>query len=154
MEYNKEKNRLLVSGALVKCTYGPLESFNAGKKKTSDKSYYQFALATDEDKNTAALIMSDYYAGKDSAFIPAWVKGTADKTEDGRIYVNFKSLYDIKYFLPGEETPLSYDDVREHYGSIVGSEVTASIVCKDGALYVGAIRVDKLKTVTVDDYFA
>ena len=154
MEYNKEKNRLLVSGALVKCTYGPLESFNGGKKKTSDKSYYQFALATEEDKNTAAQIMKSYYAGKDSAFIPAWVKSTAEKTEDGRIYVNFKSLYDIKYFLPGEETALSYDDVRERYGSIVGSEVTASIVCKDGALYVGAIRVDKLKTVTVDDYFA
>lgn len=154
MEYNKEKNRLLVSGALVKCTYGPLESFNGGKKKTSDKSYYQFALATEEDKSTAALIMKSYYAGKDSAFIPAWVKGTAEKTEDGRIYVNFKSLYDIKYFLPEEDTALSYDDVRENYGSIVGSEVTASIVCKDGALYVGAIRVDKLKTVTVDDYFA
>ena len=154
MKYDKEKSRLLVSGALVRCTYGPLETFVNGKKKTSDKSYYQFALATPEDKDTAALIMADYYSDKDSNFIPAWVKGTADKTEDGRIYVNFKSLYDIKYFFPGEEMPLSYDDVLERYGSIVGSEVTASIVCKDGALYVGAIRVDKLKTVTVDDYFA
>jgi len=154
MEYNKEKNRLLVNGALVKCTYGPLESFNAGKKKTSGKSYYQFAIATAEDPIVAAQIKEAYYSGKDDAFIPAWVKGTADKTEDGRIYVNFKSLYDIKYFLPGEELPLSYDDVHEKYGSIVGSDVTASIVCKDGAMYVGALRIEKLKTVTVNDYFA
>ena len=157
MEYNKEKNRLLVNGALVKCTYGPLESFNAGKKKTSDKSYYQFAIATAEDPIVAAQIKEAYYSGKDDAFIPAWVRDNIpekDKTSDGRIYVNFKSLYDIKYFLTGEEAPLSYDDIKERYGSIVGSEVTASIVCKDGAMYVGALRIDKLKTVTVNDYFA
>lgn len=157
MEYNKEKNRLLVSGALVKCTYGPLESFTNGKKKTSDKSYYQFAIATEEDPIVAAQIKETYYKDKDDAFIPAWVRDNVaekDKTQDGRIYVNFKSLYDIKYFLSGEEAPLSYDDIKERYGSIVGSDVTASIVCKDGAMYVGALRIDKLKTVTVNDYFA
>ena len=157
MEFNKEKNRLLVTGSLVRCTYGQIETYYAGKKKLSDKNYYQFAIATPEDPIVAAQIKETYYAEKEDAYIPAWVRDNVkddDKTSDGRSYVNFKSLYDIKYFFPGEEAPLSYDDIKERYGSIVGSDVTASIVCKDGAMYVGALRIDKLKTVTVNDYFA
>lgn len=154
MELNKEKNRLLITGKLTKMSYGVLETFVAGKKKASEKEYYQYSAITDPDPEVAKDILNTYYGNADLAFIPKWVRGTGDITEDGKIFVNFKSLYDIKYFLPGVETPLSYDDVREHYGSLVGSTVTFSIVCKENALYVGALRVDDLKTTTIDDYFA
>ncbi len=156
MKLNVDKNLLWISGKLVKLKYGKLENYVNGKPKYSEKEYYQFSVLTPEDPGTAEAVRANYYASADAQFTPRWITGEEKPDEKGMIFVNYKSLYDVKYFIPDREgdNALSFDDVRERYGSLVGSTVTLSITCKEGALYVAAVRVDDLKTVSVNDYFA
>ena len=154
MIYNKEKEMLYISGKLVKLCHEPLVSYVKGKKKVGDEPYYQFCVLADEDESVADQINALYYADADDQFIPKWIKGEAEVNEDGQIFINFKSRYDIKYFLPDVETAYNLESLTDAKGSIIGSDVTLAVKCKEGAMYVSAMRVDQLKSVTVDDYFA
>lgn len=151
--FNKDKEMLYIQGKLVKLTYGPLVV--NGKEKTSGGSYYQFAVLGPSDPAEAEKIGKLYYADSEDTYIPKWIKGEADTDEEGNIFYNFKSRYDIRYFV-AEEDGAAYDfeSLKEAHGSIIGSEVTLAVKCKPGALYVSAMRIDKIKSVTVDDYFA
>ena len=153
MQYNKEKEMLYISGKLIKLCHEPLVTYVKGKKKTGDEPYYQFCVLTDEDQDTADQIDALYYTDAEDQFKPKWIKGEAE-SEDGKIFVNFKSRYDIKYFLPDEDHAYNLDSLTESKGNIVGSDVTLAVKCKERALYVSALRVDTLKSVSVSDYFA
>lgn len=154
MIYNKEKEMLYISGKLVKLCHEPLVSYVKGKKKVGDEPFYQFCVLADEDEAVADQINALYYAVADDQFIPKWIKGEAEVNEDGKIFVNFKSRYDIKYFLPDIETAFNLESLTDAKGSIIGSDVTLAVKCKEGALYVSAMRVDQIKSVSADDYFA
>ena len=154
MVLNKEKEMLYISGKLIKLCHEPLVTYVKGKKKVGDEPYYQFCVLTDKDDITAAMIDSIYYAESDYQFTPKWVKGEADVNEEGKIFVNFKSRYDIKYFLPDDDHAYNLESLTELKGNIVGSDVTLAVKCKEGAMYVSALRVDVLKSVSVNDYFA
>ena len=122
MVFNKEKEMLYISGKLVKLCHEPLVSFVKGKKKVGDEPYYQFCVLADQDVAVADQIGAVYYADADDQFIPKWIKGDAEVNEDGKIFVNFKSRYDIKYFLPDIETAFNLESLTEAKGSIIGSD--------------------------------
>lgn len=153
--FNKDKEMLYIQGKLVKLTHEPLVTYVNGKKKTGDEPYYQFAVLGPDDDVIADQIEALYYADSSDQFKPKWVKGVADQDDDGNIFYNFKSRYDIRYFVAEEDgAAYNYESLKEAHGSIIGSDVTLAVKCKPGALYVSAMRIDKIKSVTVDDYFA
>lgn len=153
MRFNQEKNRVEITGTLTKMSYGKIVTERNGKKYESDKSYYQFSILTEEDAAVSRAVLDNYYAKTDLQYIPKWVAGTADK-KDGRIYCNFKSLFDVMIF--DGDTRYGFSDFLEMCGGVapLGSDVTFSITCKDGALYISAIRIDKLRRASVEDYFS
>lgn len=154
MKYVEEKTRVEITGTLVKMQYGPIITMVNGKEKASDKPYYQFTVLTEEDKDTADLIRDLYYSDAADNYIPKWVRGEEKPNKDGLIYCNFKSLYDIKIFYGGD--CYNFADFVQLAGGTapLGSKVTFSVVCKPGALYIAAIRIDKLKKATASDFFS
>lgn len=157
---NKENNKLYLEGTLIKLIYAPLVTYIDGKEKVSKEAYYQLAVKAPEDKGAAQNVRTAYYTDVADNFIPKWVRGEEKPDAKGEIYYNFKSLYDLKYFLPNEEgnysNALSYDDLCEKCNGVapLGSRVLVSIRCKEGALYADAIKFLDVKKVTVDSYFA
>ena len=153
MKYIEEKNRLEITGKLAKMTFGKITTTVKGKEKTTDKAYYQFSINAPEDTETAARIDSTYYDGVEDSYKPKWVKGEDKVDSTGNVFYNFKSLFDINIFYNGER--YNYDDFLALCGGApLGSKVTFSINCKEGALYLAAIRIDELKKVSVDDFFS
>lgn len=156
MKLDKENNKIYVEGTLTKLNYAPLITKDAsGKERASKESYYQISVLTAlPDQETRDYIKSTYYKDVEDGFIPKWLKDPK-ANDNGNIYVNFKSLYDLRYFVPtdGEYTRMSYDDVTEG-GAPLGSEVVVSVRCKEGALYADAIKFLRLKSISVDDYFS
>lgn len=155
MQFNKEKEMLYIQGKLVKMTHEPLTTYVKGKKKTGDEPYYQFAVIAEEDEVTADQIRALYYADSEEQFTPKWIRGEAEQDDSGNIFYNFKSRYDIRYFVAEEDgKAYNFETLKEEHGSVVGSLVTLAVKCKEGALYVSAMRIDHIKSVTVDDFFA
>ena len=155
MKFNKEKEMLYIQGKLVKLTHEPLITYVNGKKKTGDEPLYQFAVVAPEDEPIADQIRALYYADAAEQFIPKWIKGEVEQDENANIFYNFKSRYDIRYFVAEEDgKAYNFETLKEEHGSIIGSDVTLAVKCKEGALYVSAMRIDHLKSVTVDDFFA
>ena len=155
LTYNKDKEMLYIQGKLVKLCYEPLTTYVNGKKKTGDVPYYQFAVITEEDEAIADQIRALYYADASDQFTPKWIRGEEKPDDNGNIFYNFKSRYDIRYFAAEEDgAAYNFESLKESHGSIVGSDVTLAVKCKEGALYVSAMRIDRIKSVTVDDFFA
>lgn len=154
MKLDKDLNRLQISGKLAKMTYGKITTMVKGKEKTTDKAYYQFSINAQVDAETAAQIDTLYYDGVEDGYKPKWVKGEEKVDANGNCFYNFKSLFDIKIF-DGDEC-FNYSDFLAHCGGTapLGSQVTFSIICKEGALYLAAIRIDELKKASVDDFFS
>ena len=155
LTYNKEKEMLYIQGKLVKLCYEPLTTYVKGKKMVGDVPYYQFAVIAEKDEAVADQIQALYYADALDQFTPRWVRGDADQDESGNIFYNFKSRYDIRYFAAEEDgAAYNFESLKEAHGSIIGSNVTLAVKCKEGALYVSAMRIDRIKSVTVNDFFA
>ena len=155
LTYNKEKEMLYIQGKLVKLCHEPLTTYVKGKKQTGDVPYYQFAVIAEWDEVIADQIRTLYYAEAAEQFTPKWVRGEAEQGESGSVFYNFKSRYDIRYFAAEEDgTAYNFESLKEAHGSIIGSDVTLAVKCKEGALYVSAMRIDRIKSVTVDDFFA
>ena len=154
---NKETNTMWISGVLVKCTYAPLikGKDKNGNLRYSEENYYQFAFAVSavDAERVREDIGATYYGSAEAQYIPKWVKGEESPDENGNIILNFKSRYDIYYFLGDDR--LSYDDLTDRYGgrAPLGSKVTANIALKDGAMYVKAIRFDEIKEIKASDFF-
>lgn len=155
LSFSEEKEMLYVQGKLVKLCHEPLTTYVKGKKKVGDEPYYQFSVIAEEDEEIAEEILNRYYQDADDQFTPKWVRGVAEKDESGKIFYNFKSRFDIRYFAAEEDgAAYNFESLREAHGSIIGSDVTLAVKCKEGALYVSAMRIDHIKSVTVDDFFA
>lgn len=167
IKLDKEKSRIIVPGKLIKLNYAPLVYKDAkGVERKSEVSYYQLCVATaynDVNKATADAIRETYYSGVSADFVPGWLKNAPETGKD--LLVNFKSRYDVKHFVRSDSenpfaptasddwTAIGYNDLIAKYTSVIGSDVTVSAKCKDGAIYVDAIRYDVMHTVDVKDYF-
>lgn len=155
LTYNKDKEMLYIQGKLVKLCHEPLTTYVKGKKQTGEVPYYQFAVIAEENEEIADQIRELYYADASEQFTPKWIRGEAEKEDSGNIFYNFKSRYDIRYFAAEEDgAAYNFESLKEAHGSIIGSDVTLAVKCKEGALYVSAMRIDHIKSVTVDDFFA
>ena len=154
MKLDTELNRLEIQGKLAKMTYGKITTTVKGKEKTTDKAYYQFSINALEDTATAAAIEKEYYDGVEDTYKPKWVRGEEKVDANGNCFYNFKSLFDIHIF--DGDVCYNFSDFLAHCGGTapLGSDVTFSIVCKEGALYLAAIRIDKLKKASVKDFFS
>ena len=154
MKFIEEKNRLEITGKLAKMTFGKIINMVNGKEKATDKSYYQFSINAPADNAAASIINSKYYSGVEASYVPKWVKGEEKTDAHGNVFYNFKSLFDIKVFYNNE--CYNYADFLNVCGGTapLGSTVTFSINCKEGALYLAAIRIDELKKASVSDFFS
>lgn len=154
MLLTNEKNRLQITGKLAKMSFGKITTVVKGKEKTTDKPYYQFSINAPYDAETAAKVDKLYYDGVEDTYKPKWIKGEEKLDASGNCFFNFKSLFDIRIF-EGDDC-YSYADFIAHCGGTapLGSDVTFSVICKEGALYLAAIRVDKLKKASVEDFFS
>lgn len=157
---NTEKSRVEVEGRLIKLSYDFMYQYVKGaKKQIGNEKVYQFAIVTkNPDEDLKAEILAEYYGNADEQYKPKWLKADAEEDENGNIVVNLKSKYDIKYFVRDPESDdficyNSLDDLTEAKGNLIGSQVTASIKCKEGAMYIVALRFDKESVVTADAYF-
>lgn len=153
MKLNTELNRLQISGKLAKMAFGKITTVVNGKEKTTEQPYYQFSINAPVDEVMADQVCRLYYGGVQDNFKPKWVRGEEKVDANGNCFYNFKSLFDIKIF-DGDEC-YNYSDFLAYCGGTapLGSKVTFSIICKEGALYLAAIRIDELKVASVDDFF-
>ena len=152
MKLEKENNTLYMEGNLIKATYDHLQQ---GKGKISKDCYYQVAVKTAYDEKIANAILKQYYADAEPQYIPKWLQ---NKEGEDEVICNFKSMYDIRWFIPDENGNFknhSYKQAVDHFGGVIplGSKVTINVTCKDGALYIKAIRFDQIASVSVENYF-
>lgn len=161
MKLDTTNNRLTLSGKLIKLTHAPLSYVDGnGKERRSNDLYYQITVAVNNEdvtNDTLASIRKAYYTNTEDGFIPRWLKTDVETVDfDGKqLLVNLRSRYDLKHFVRCDDDYecISFDTLEYTYGVVVGSDVSVSCNCKDGAIYPAAIRYDRLKTVSVDDYF-
>ena len=157
-KYNKEKDRIEITGRIIKCKLDYLTKYVGGKQqRIGDAPVYQFAIVTDApDPSFTDTIRNTYYAKSSDDYTPKWLIGKAETDDNGHIIINLKSKYDIKYFAPVEGEMTAYnslDDFNKVHDNPLGSIVTASVQCKEGAMYIKALRFDKISSVTADSYF-
>lgn len=159
VRHNAEKARVEVSGRLIKMTHDFMYQYIKGQKKQlGTEKVYQYAIVTqDPSGELKEEILDAYYSDSDDQYKPKWLKSDAEVDENGNVIVNLKSRYDIKYFAKDESGKdvcySSLDDLTAAKGNLLGSQVTASIRCKEGAMYIVALRIDKESAVTADAYF-
>lgn len=159
VRHNAEKARVEVSGRLIKMTYDYMFQYVKGQKKQlGTEKVYQYAIVTkNPDEDLKGEILAEYYGNADEQYKPKWLKSDAETDENGNVIVNLKSRYDIKYFAKDETGKdvcySSLEELTAAKGNLLGSQVTASIRCKEGAMYIVALRIDKESAVTADAYF-
>lgn len=148
----EDDETLVITGTLVRLAFGKLPTF--GKKTKDEGEYYQISIrvgAPSTEIREAVECLA--YPETDRAFIPKWVKGEEKPDNEGFIFVNLKSRYEVALTVDGENR-ISWDDFREEYGNGIGSEVKVSAKMKPGALYPqGVYFFDEIKQVSVKDMF-
>ena len=152
MKLDKEKNTLYMEGNLIKATYDHIPQ---GKGKVSKDCFYQVAIKTAYDQAIATELLNSFYADAEAQYIPKWLVNSDCEDE---VICNFKSMYDIRWFIPDENGKYqnhSYKQALDHFGGVIplGSKVTINVTCKEGALYIKALRFDQIASVSVENYF-
>lgn len=147
-----KNENLLIDGTLVRMEYGPMPDF--GKNRRDRGNYYQISIKTEPPTlEVIEYLTEKAFSGVESTWIPKWIKGEENLTEDGNIYVNSKSLYPIKVTTNGKDV-VSWDDFLEEYGNAIGSHCIVSYKIKEGALYPQAIYFDQdIKSIDVSGMF-